>query len=222
MNERAIYIVMLGPPGAGKGTQAKIIARELGLIHVSTGDLFRENLSKETELGKLAASYMNKGELVPDDVTIAMVEERLRREDSVRGAILDGFPRTPVQAKAFEAILGRLGGKVDLVPFISVPTETLVERLSGRWMSKAGRVYHALHNPPKVKWLDDVDGTELYQREDDKPGTVAHRIDVYFQQTSPLIDYYQQAGTLVEIDGTQKIEAVTEDLLKAVRDHVRF
>lgn len=222
MNERAIYIVMLGPPGAGKGTQAKIIARELGLIHVSTGDLFRENLSRETELGKLAASYMNKGELVPDDVTIAMVEERLRREDSARGAILDGFPRTPVQAKAFETILGRLGGIVDLVPFISVPTETLVERLSGRWMSKAGRVYHALHNPPKVKWLDDMDGTELYQREDDKPETVAHRIDVYFQQTSPLIDYYQQAGTLVEIDGTQEIEAVTEDLLKAVRDHVRF
>lgn len=217
MYERATYIVMLGPPGAGKGTQAKVIAEELGLMHVSTGDLFRENLSRETELGKLAASYMNAGELVPDDVTIAMVEERLGREDCVKGAILDGFPRTPAQAEALDKLLTRLSGKVDLVPFIKVPNEVLIERLSGRWMSRSGRVYHALYNPPKVKWLDDEDGSELYQRDDDKPETVAHRINVYYEQTSPLIDYYQKAGTLVEIDGTQEIEVVTKALLKVAK-----
>lgn len=217
MNKKATYIVMLGPPGAGKGTQAKIIAEELGLVHISTGDLFRENLSNETELGKLAASYMNKGELVPDDVTIAMVEERLSRPDCEKGAVLDGFPRTPAQAEALDALLTKIGGQVDLVPFIHVPNETLVERLSGRWMSKAGRVYHALYNPPRVKWIDDIDGSELYQREDDKPETVAHRIDVYYLQTSPLIEYYQNIGTLVKIDGTQSIEKVTEDILKVAK-----
>ncbi len=216
MNEKATYIVMLGPPGAGKGTQAKILAEKLGLVHISTGDLFRENLSQETELGKLASSYMAKGELVPDDVTIAMVKERLSRPDCAKGAVMDGFPRTPAQAEAFEALLAEIGGKVDLVPFISVPNDVLVERLSGRWMSHAGRVYHALYNPPKVKWVDDVDGSPLYQRDDDKPETVLHRINVYYDQTSPLIDFYRQAGKLVEIDGTQEIEQVTEDLLKAV------
>lgn len=216
MNEKATYIVMLGPPGAGKGTQAKILAEKLGLVHVSTGDLFRENLSQETELGKLASSFMVKGELVPDDVTIAMVRERLSRPDCAKGAVMDGFPRTPAQAEAFETLLAEIDGKVDLVPFISVPNEVLVERLSGRWMSHAGRVYHALYNPPKVKWVDDVDGSPLYQRDDDKPETVLHRINVYYDQTSPLIDYYRQAGKLVEIDGTQEIEQVTEDLLKAV------
>lgn len=216
MNTKATYIVMLGPPGAGKGTQAKILAEKLGLVHVSTGDLFRENLSQETELGKLASSFMVKGELVPDDVTIAMVRERLSRPDCAKGAVMDGFPRTPAQAEAFETLLAEIDGKVDLVPSISVPNEVLVERLSGRWMSHAGRVYHALYNPPKVKWVDDVDGSPLYKRDDDKPETVLHRINVYYDQTSPLIDYYRQAGKLVEIDGTQEIEQVTEDLLKAV------
>lgn len=216
MNEKATYIIMLGPPGAGKGTQAKVLAEKLGLVHVSSGDLFRENLSHETELGKLAQTFMNKGELVPDDVTIAMVKERLSRPDCIHGAVLDGFPRTPAQAEALNTILKELNGKVDLVPFISVPEKVLVDRLGGRWMSKSGQVYHALYNPPHVKWVDDVDGSPLYQREDDKPETVLHRIHVYYEQTSPLIDYYRQQGLLVEVDGTQEIEAVTEAILKAV------
>ncbi|MFZ3152153.1 MAG: adenylate kinase [Anaerolineaceae bacterium] len=216
MNDKPTYIVMLGPPGAGKGTQAKILAEKLGLVHVSSGDLFRENLGQETELGKLAQTFMNKGELVPDDVTIAMVKERLSRPDCAKGAVLDGFPRTPAQAEALSGILSELGGQVDVVPFISVPNAVLVDRLGGRWMSTSGRVYHALYNPPKVKWADDVDGSPLYQREDDKPETVQHRIDVYFAQTSPLIEYFRETGTLVEVDGTQEIEKVTGDILKAV------
>ena len=217
MNEKATYIVMLGPPGAGKGTQAEILAEKLGLVHISSGDLFRDNLSNQTELGKLAQTYMTKGELVPDDVTIAMVKERLSRPDCAKGAVLDGFPRTPAQAEALDKILAELGGKVSLVPLISVPNAVLIERLSGRWMSKSGRVYHALYNPPKVKWVDDIDGTPLYQREDDKPETVRRRIEVYAEQTAPLIDYYRKAGLLIEIDGTQEIEKVTEEILKAVQ-----
>lgn len=212
-----MYIVMLGPPGAGKGTQAKRIAQELDLVHVSTGDLFRENLKNETELGKLAQQYMDKGELVPDDVTIRMVEERLSRPDCEKGAVLDGFPRTTDQAEALDDLLEKFGGSVELVPFIKVPDEVLVERLSGRWMSPSGRVYHEKYNPPTVKWIDDIDGSQLYQREDDKPETVRHRIDVYNEQTAPLIAYYREKGILVEIDGTQSIEDVFADIMAAVK-----
>lgn len=213
-----MYIVMLGAPGAGKGTQAKKIAQELNLVHISTGDLFRENLKNETELGKLAQQYMNKGELVPDDVTVKMVEVRLSRPDCKNGAVLDGFPRNPDQARALDGMLAELGQKINLVPFIKVPDEVLVERLSGRWMSPSGRVYHEKYNPPVVKWIDDIDGSQLYQREDDKPETVRHRIEVYNQQTAPLIDYYQEKGLLVGIDGTQSIEKVTEDIMKAIEE----
>ena len=213
-----LYIVMLGPPGAGKGTQAKKLAQAFDLVHISTGDLFRENLKNETELGQLAQGYMNQGELVPDDVTVRMVEERLARSDCDKGAVLDGFPRTPAQAEALENLLMQFGAGVKIVPYIKVPDEILVERLSGRWMSPTGRVYHAIYNPPKVKWIDDIDGSELYQREDDKPETVRRRIDVYNEQTAPLIDFYRQKGLLVEIDGTQSIDEVTEDLLLAVRE----
>ncbi len=212
------FIVMLGPPGAGKGTQAKQLAQRMNLVHVSTGDLFRDNLKNETELGVLAQQYMNKGELVPDDVTVRMVEERLSRPDCEEGAVLDGFPRTPAQAEALDDLLAEMGSAVKVVPYIKVPDDVLVERLSGRWMSPSGRVYHEKYNPPKVKWIDDIDGSQLYQREDDKPETVRHRIEVYNEQTSPLIAYYRDKGLLVEIDGTQSIELVTEDLTKAVEE----
>lgn len=213
-----MYIVMLGPPGAGKGTQAKKLAQELGLVHVSTGDLFRENLKNETELGQLAQHYMNAGELVPDDVTVAMVKERFTRPDCEKGAVLDGFPRTPAQAEALDNLLETFDSGVAVVPLIKVPDEILVERLSGRWMSQSGRVYHEKHNPPVVKWIDDIDGSELYQREDDKPETVRRRIDVYNEQTAPLIDYYRDKGLLVEIDGTQPIEDVFAAIMASVEE----
>jgi len=213
----ARYIVLLGPPGVGKGTQAKILAEKTGLAHISTGDLFRENLKNETELGKLAKTYMNKGELVPDEVTVRMVEDRLERPDCADGAILDGFPRTPAQADALQSLLEKRGSEVTLVPYITAPEETLVERLSGRWTCRAqGHVYHIKFNPPKTPGICDIDGSELYQREDDKPETVKRRIQVYLEQTAPLIAYYRERGKLVEIDGSQPIEKVTEDLLAAL------
>ena len=213
----AKYIVLLGPPGAGKGTQAELTAEKLGLVHVSSGDLFRENRKNKTELGQLAQGFMDRGELVPDDVTIAMVKERISRPDCAKGALLDGFPRTPAQADALAAMLKSLDGRVNCVPLISVPAEVLVERLGGRWTCRAeGHVYHAKYNPPKVAGKCDVDGSELYQREDDKAETVQNRIRVYFAQTAPLIDYYRQRDLLAEIDGTNPIEKVSEDLLAAI------
>lgn len=215
----ATYIVMLGPPGVGKGTQAKILAEKTGLVHVSSGDLFRENIKNQTELGQLAQSYMNRGELVPDDVTIAMVRERLARQDCQAGAILDGFPRTPAQAEALKQMLAEFGGDVDYVPFISAEDEVLVTRLSGRWTCRAnGHVFHTLFNPPQQPGVCDLDGSELYQRDDDKAETVTRRIQVYMQQTAPLIEYYREVGKLVEIDGAQPIEEVTAALVKALKE----
>lgn len=213
-----MYIVMLGPPGAGKGTQAKKLAEALNIVHVSTGDLFRENLKNETPLGQIAKQFINKGELVPDDVTVAMVEERFARPDCEKGAVLDGFPRTPAQAEALEALLEKFESSVKVVPFIKVPDDILVERLSGRWMSPSGRVYHEKYNPPVVKWIDDIDGSQLYQREDDRPDTVRHRIEVYNEQTAPLITYYQNKGLLAEIDGTQPIEDVFQSIMESMKE----
>ena len=213
------FIVLLGPPGVGKGTQAKILAEETGLAHVSSGDLFREHLKKETELGRLARTYMDKGELVPDDVTIAMIRERLSGQDGRSGAILDGFPRTPVQAEALEKILAEFKGRVDLVPFITAEPAVLIERLSDRWTCRAkGHIFHARFNPPAKAGVCDVDGSELYQRVDDKAETVRHRIEVYLDQTAPLVAYYRAQNKLVEIDGAQPIEQVTAALLSAIED----
>jgi len=214
----ATFIVMLGPPGVGKGTQAKILSEKTGLAHVSSGDLFRENLKNQTELGKLAQTYMTKGELVPDDVTVAMIRDRLTRPDCRAGAILDGFPRTPAQADALEVMLKDFEGRVDSVPFITAGEDVLVERLTGRWTCRAnGHVFNEKTNPPKEDKKCDFDASELYQRDDDKEETVKNRIQVYFNQTAPLISYYRNHGKLVEIDGTQAIDQVTEDLLAALK-----
>jgi adenylate kinase len=213
----ATFIVLLGPPGVGKGTQAKILSERTGLAHISSGDLFRENLKNQTELGKLAQTYMTKGELVPDDVTIAMIRERLSRPDCESGAILDGFPRTPAQADALETMLQEFNGHVDIVPFVTADEGVLIERLTGRWTCRAnGHIFNEKSNPPKNDKLCDFDGSELYQRDDDKAETVQHRIEVYFDQTSPLISYYRDHGKLIEIDGTRPIDQVTQDLLAAV------
>ncbi len=174
------------------------------------------------DLDQLAQSYMDRGELVPDDVTIAMVKERLSRPDCVEGALLDGFPRTPAQADALAKMLAELGGRVNVVPYISVPPEVLIERLSGRWTCRAeGHVYHQKYNPPRVAGKCDVDGSELYQRDDDKPETVANRIKVYEEQTAPLIQYYREHGQLVEFDGTKPVEKVTAELLETVKQRMK-
>lgn len=215
------YIALLGPPGAGKGTQAKRIAEKFELPHISSGDIFRENLSKRTELGKKAEEYMNRGELVPDDITVSMIRERLSRPDCEEGALLDGFPRTPAQAKALDEMLSDFAGEIDAVPYINVPENELVERLSGRLTCRAkGHIFHKKYNPPQEPGVCDYDGSELYQREDDKPETVKRRIRVYMEQTQPLIDYYQQKSVMIEVDGDQSIEEVTTDLVSALKEVV--
>ena len=212
------YIVLLGPPGVGKGTQARILAEATGLVHVSSGDLFRENLKNQTELGTLAKSYMDKGELVPDGVTISMIKDRISRPDCEAGAILDGFPRTPTQADALEVMLKDFKGEVNAVPYITAAETILVERASGRWTCRAhGHIYHEKFNPPKQAGVCDVDGSEVYQRDDDKVETVTKRIRVYLEQTMPLVEYYRKAGKLIEIDGTQAVEDVTKVLLGALK-----
>ncbi len=214
----ATFIVLLGPPGVGKGTQAKILADAKKLAHISSGDLFRENIKNQTELGKHAKSFIDKGELVPDDVTINMVRERLRRPDCEEGAILDGFPRTPTQAAALDKMLAEFNGQVQSVPYITATEQVLVERISGRWTCRqSGHVYHQMFNPPKQAGVCDVDGSELYQREDDKAETVATRIHVYLEQTIPLVEYYRNNGTLVEVNGAQTVEQVSMDLCSAVK-----
>jgi adenylate kinase len=211
------FIVLLGPPGAGKGTQAQILSKSLSLPHISSGDIFRENIKNGTELGKLAQTFMTKGELVPDDVTISMIRERLKRPDCEPGAILDGFPRTPAQAEELERMLSEFAGKVDAVPYITASEEKLVNRLSGRWTCRtAGHIYHEEFNPPIQTGVCDVDGSELYQRDDDKAETVVKRIAVYFEQTSPLIEYYRNSGQLLEINGARNILEVSQELMSAL------
>ena len=210
-NDRT-YIVFLGPPGSGKGTQAKILEKRLGLPQVATGDLFRYNLKNQTELGLLAKKYMDAGELVPDEVTIRMVEDRLAREDCVRGAILDGFPRNLHQAVALDEMLAPYGG-VAVAPLFVVDDAVVVERISGRRICRnCGAVYHVKFNPPKQDNVCDVCGGELYQRDDDRPETVKNRLYVYYKQTSPLIGYYFAKGLLEEVDASKSVDEVTAAL----------
>lgn len=207
------YVVLLGVPGAGKGTQARLLEEALQLPQVSTGDIFRYNLKHQTELGLLAKSYMDQGALVPDEVTIAMVEQRLAQPDCVQGAIMDGFPRNLVQAKAFDGITAPYGG-VSLVPLITLDDEEAMRRITGRRVCRTcGAVYHIEFNPPKQEGKCDLDGGELYQRDDDRPDTVRNRLYVYYKQTAPLIGYYFAKELLVELDGARPIDEVNADLL---------
>ncbi|MDE3089450.1 MAG: adenylate kinase, partial [Chloroflexota bacterium] len=216
MRSEAKYIIVLGAPGAGKGTQADILRDQLGLAHISSGDLFRENVSKQTPLGILAKSYMDKGELVPDDVTVQMVVDRIARPDCARGVVFDGFPRTEAQAKALDAAFMKERKQINAALLVSVRDEVLIQRLSARWICPTdGSVYNLLSNPPKVAGRCDKDGSALEQRNDDKPETVRRRLDVYHTQTKPLIAYYRAAGILHEVDGERDIEKVQADIVKA-------
>jgi adenylate kinase len=210
-----MYVVLLGPPGAGKGTQAKRLAQALGLVQVSSGDLFREHLKNQTGLGTLARGYLDRGALVPDDVTIQMVTERLAQPDCVRGAILDGFPRTTAQAEAFAEWLRARGEGIRAVAQLRVSEAALIRRLSGRRTCRAaGHIYHVDFHPSAAPGVCDVDGSELYQREDDRPETVARRIQVYLAQTAPVVEHYRRQGLLFEVDGEQPAENVTLELRK--------
>lgn len=210
-------LVVLGVPGAGKGTQAKRLSATMSLPHISSGDLFRENMKRGTDLGRQAEHYISRGELVPDEITIGMVRERLNQADVEQGGILDGFPRTVAQAEALERTAQVLGGSVEATIHIQVPEPRLIERLSGRRVCRqAGHVYHLEHNPPKRQGICDLDGSELYQREDDRAETVRNRVRVYQRQTEPLIDYYRERGLLLEVDGDQPIEQVTSQIIEGL------
>ena len=214
--QKRTYLVLLGIPGAGKGTQAKLLEESLHLPQISTGDIFRYNLKSQTELGLLAKSYMDRGDLVPDEVTIKMVEDRLQQPDVANGVILDGFPRNLIQAKALDEITAVYGG-INLVPLIHLSDEEAMRRVTGRRVCRTcGAVYHLEFNPPQTEGKCDLDGGELYLRDDDKPDTVRNRLYVYYKQTSPLIGYYFAKSVLVELDGSQSIDIVHEQLKKLV------
>jgi len=212
-----LYAILLGGPGAGKGTQADLISRRLGLAHIASGDLFRQEQASGSELGKIAKSYMEKGQLVPDEVTVKMILGRISQPDCASGILLDGFPRTLEQAKALDEALGKSNQGIDLVLHIKVPSESLVRRLSGRWICRECQTpYNVVEAPPKVAGKCDKCGGELYQRADDAEETVQKRLDVYVAQTAPLIEYYASAGKLAEVNGEQGIEQVGRDLIAAI------
>lgn len=211
-------IVMLGAPGAGKGTQAVNIAKEFGIPHISTGDIFRANIKNETELGMKAKSYMDKGALVPDDITIGMLLDRIVDNDCKNGFVLDGFPRTIPQAESLKAALSLQDARIDHAVDIEVPDEVITKRMGGRRSCpKCGGTYHIVFNAPKKEGICDNCGTELVQRADDKPETVLERLKTYHEQTQPLIDFYKNEGVLTEVDGTKKPDEVLKDILEALR-----
>lgn len=212
-----MFVVLLGPPGAGKGTQAQRIAAATGLLHLSTGDMFRENVKSQTELGRLASTYMDRGELVPDEVTIKMLLERISRPDAAEGAMFDGFPRNVVQAVALDEALAARGAKIGRALLISVADDELIARLGGRWICReCGRLYHERNDPPKKPGTCDACGGELYQRDDDRADVVNARLE---KQKPPaaLIDHYRKAGVLREIDGQRSLDDVTSALLEALK-----
>ncbi len=213
-------IVMLGAPGAGKGTQAIKIADKYDIPHISTGDIFRANIKGGTELGQKAKSYIDKGELVPDEVTIGMLLDRIAQDDCKNGYVLDGFPRTIPQAESLTEALKSQGDKIDFALNIDVPDEAIIERMSGRRACpKCGATYHIVYAAPKTENICDKCGTELIIRSDDKPETVKDRLNVYHQQTEPLIAYYKAAGVLREVNGTQELPKVFEDVVAILSEN---
>jgi adenylate kinase len=210
-------VVLLGAPGAGKGTQAQILSEKLGLAHVATGDLFRAAVRDETPLGVTAKGFMDRGELVPDAVTIEMLLERLAKPDAEKGILLDGFPRNTAQAEVLDQALADKGGRVDVAPYIEVPEADLVDRLGGRWICRAaGHPYHEQTKPPVTPGVCDVDGSELYQRTDDQPATVQARLRQQLGALDLVVDYYRGKGVLKAVDGRRAIDLVTGDLLAAL------
>jgi adenylate kinase len=213
-----VNIILMGLPGAGKGTQAERIVKEFDIPHISTGDMFRAAVKNETPLGLEAKSYMDKGLLVPDEIVIGIVRERLAMDDCAKGFLLDGFPRTVPQAEALTATLKELGREIDHVININVRREFLIERLTGRWICPiCGASYHTLFNPPKEAGVCDKDGGKLFQRDDDKPEVVAQRLDVNIAQAQPLIDYYAEQGLLRNINGEQDIQVVFAEITSVLR-----
>ncbi|MGO4997151.1 adenylate kinase [Oribacterium sp. Sow4_G1_1] len=213
-------IVMLGAPGAGKGTQAIKIADKYDIPHISTGDIFRANIKGGTELGQKAKSYIDKGELVPDEVTIGMLLDRIAQDDCKNGYVLDGFPRTIPQAESLTEALKSQGDRIDFALNIDVPDEAIIKRMSGRRACpKCGATYHIVYAAPKTENICDKCGTELIIRSDDKPETVKDRLNVYHQQTEPLIAYYKAAGVLREVDGTQELPKVFEDVVAILSEN---
>lgn len=212
-----MYVVFLGAPGAGKGTQAAVVADRMKLVHIATGDLFRAAVKNGTELGKLAQGYMQQGKLVPDEITIKMLSQRLKEPDCTAGAIFDGFPRTIDQAKALDKTLAGINSQLDKVISIYVPDKELLKRLGGRWTcEQCQAVYHETASPPAKPGICDKCGGKLYQRADDNENTIRERLKVYHNQTAPLLDYYKKANKLVAVDGTAGIENVTKQILKVL------
>ena len=213
-------LVLVGPPGAGKGTQAQFIAAHASIPKISTGDIFRANVSQSTDLGQEAKKYMDAGDLVPDCVTVDMVRERLAEDDAAEGFLLDGFPRNLPQAEVLDAMLVEMGGKLDVVLELVVDDDEVVRRLSGRrTCRRCGHVWHLDFDPPAREEVCDRCGGQLFQRDDDRPHTVRHRIEVYAEQTAPLIAYYAQRGLLVGLDATGPVEDVTERAIDALRPY---
>lgn len=217
-----MFIVLLGAPGSGKGTVGKIIAEDLKLAHISTGDLFRENLKNETELGKEAKQYMDKGELVPDEVTIKMLKERLNGEDVENGAVLDGFPRTGVQAVSLDNMLKEMDAKVDMALNIDVPFDEIVERIANRRSCRGcTEIYNVVFNPPKVEGICDKCGGELYQREDQKPEVVQNRLQVYSKTAEELINHYKEANVLYDAKAGDSVGKTSYDVAKEVEEYIK-
>ena len=209
-----MFLVFLGAPGAGKGTQAAVISGKLGLAHIASGDLFRQAVEKGTELGKSVKAYMDKGTLVPDEVTIKLISERLNEPDCKGGCVFDGFPRTIEQARALDKMLAGRAEAVDKAVYIEVPEKELLKRLSGRWICRnCQSPYHQVNLPPKVPGKCDKCGGELYQRSDDTVETVKERLKVYFAQTTPVLDYYKAAGKLAAVDGSLDIKEVSGKII---------